>query len=99
MSTYECKKCGMSVNATCGKCGSELIDDTLEEDPNIQISNLNHHDLLYILDISLLLIYISPRPHNLFYVLFYSFYKDLILNNIIIHPHPLYKFIILIINI
>ena len=38
MSTYECTKCGMSVNATCGKCGSELTDDTLEEDQNIQIS-------------------------------------------------------------
>tara|TARA_B110000438_G_C15387945_1_gene467715 strand:+ start:415 stop:606 length:192 start_codon:yes stop_codon:yes gene_type:complete len=40
MSTYECKKCGMSVNATCGKCNEPLINDYLEQDDNnsIQIS-------------------------------------------------------------
>ena len=30
MATYECSKCGMSVNATCGKCNKPLIDDTLK---------------------------------------------------------------------
>jgi predicted ATP-dependent serine protease len=29
METYACKKCGMSVNATCGKCGIPLKMDTL----------------------------------------------------------------------
>ena len=24
MATYECSKCGMSVNATCGKCDKPL---------------------------------------------------------------------------
>ena len=40
MATYECNKCGMSVNATCGKCDETLINDTLELDngSNIQIS-------------------------------------------------------------
>ena len=33
-------KCGMSVNATCGKCDETLINDTLELDngSNVQIS-------------------------------------------------------------
>ena len=30
MATYECSKCGMSVNATCGKCNSALVNDTLK---------------------------------------------------------------------
>ncbi len=30
MPTYECKECGMSVNATCGKCSVPLINDTLK---------------------------------------------------------------------
>ena len=30
MATYECNKCGMSVNATCGKCEQSLINDTLD---------------------------------------------------------------------
>ena len=38
MSTYECQICGMSVNATCGKCSAELVDGKLEEDSNVQIS-------------------------------------------------------------
>ena len=25
MATYECKKCGMSVNATCAKCDAPLV--------------------------------------------------------------------------
>ena len=40
MATYECNKCGMSVNATCGKCDETLINDTLKLDngSNVQIS-------------------------------------------------------------
>ena len=40
MATYECNKCGMSVNATCGKCDETLINETLELDTgsNVQIS-------------------------------------------------------------
>ena len=40
MATYECNRCGMSVNATCGKCDETLINDTLELDngSNVQIS-------------------------------------------------------------
>jgi hypothetical protein len=30
MATYECKSCGMSVNATCGKCDAPLVDDDLK---------------------------------------------------------------------
>ena len=30
MATYECEKCGMSVNATCGHCDAPLENDTLE---------------------------------------------------------------------
>ena len=29
MATYECSICGMSVNATCGKCNEPLVDDTI----------------------------------------------------------------------
>ena len=40
MTTYECNKCGMSVNATCGKCDETLVNDNLELDngSNVQIS-------------------------------------------------------------
>tara|TARA_B100000579_G_C22539130_1_gene714359 strand:+ start:390 stop:584 length:195 start_codon:yes stop_codon:yes gene_type:complete len=40
MTTYECSKCGMSVNATCGKCGEPLVNDHLNLDDNssVQIS-------------------------------------------------------------
>ena len=40
MATYECKKCGMAVNATCAKCGAELVNDslTLEDGSVVQIS-------------------------------------------------------------
>ena len=30
MATYECSICGMSVNATCGKCNEPLVDDILK---------------------------------------------------------------------
>ena len=29
MATYECAKCGMSVNASCGHCGTPLENDML----------------------------------------------------------------------
>jgi hypothetical protein len=40
MATYECKKCGMSVNATCGQCDAPLENDSLElaDGKNVQIS-------------------------------------------------------------
>ena len=39
MATYECNKCGMSVNATCRKCDAKLLNDTLEiENGLVQIS-------------------------------------------------------------
>ena len=39
MATYECKICGMSVNATCGKCGAPLVNKILNT-PNgdVQVS-------------------------------------------------------------
>ena len=37
MATYECWKCGMSVNATCGKCNEPLIDDMLNIDDGTQV--------------------------------------------------------------
>lgn len=30
MPTYECKKCGMQVNATCAKCDAPLVHDVLK---------------------------------------------------------------------
>jgi len=39
MSTYECSICGMSVNATCGKCNEPLVDDTIDVDGSeVQVS-------------------------------------------------------------
>jgi len=40
MATYECEKCGMSVNATCGKCDAPLENDMLElpDGREVQIS-------------------------------------------------------------
>ena len=40
MATYECSKCGMSVNATCGKCDTPLVNDNLdlEDGTVVQIS-------------------------------------------------------------
>ena len=40
MATYECNECGMSVNATCGKCSLPLVNDILNKDDgtNVQIS-------------------------------------------------------------
>ena len=30
MATYECPKCKMSVNVTCGKCNEPLVNDMLK---------------------------------------------------------------------
>lgn len=40
MATYECKKCGMAVNASCAKCNTPLADGllTLEDGSQVQIS-------------------------------------------------------------
>ena len=40
MSTYACNKCGMSVNATCGKCNTQLVNGNLklENGSSVQIS-------------------------------------------------------------
>ena len=40
MATYECSRCGMSVNATCGECSEQLVNDTLklEDGSKVQIS-------------------------------------------------------------
>ena len=40
MATYECKQCGMSVNATCGHCDAPLENDNLRLDnrSTVQIS-------------------------------------------------------------
>jgi len=32
MATYECKICGMGVNATCAKCDAPLVDEILKLD-------------------------------------------------------------------
>ena len=37
MATYECSKCGMSVNATCGKCDSPLANDFLKVGDKLQL--------------------------------------------------------------
>ena len=39
MATYECSLCGMSVNASCGKCDAPLVDDSIDADGSqVQIS-------------------------------------------------------------
>ena len=37
MATYECSICGMSVNATCGKCNESLVDDILKTDDGLEV--------------------------------------------------------------
>ena len=41
MATYECAKCDMSVNATCGHCDTALQNDmlALPDGREVQISN------------------------------------------------------------
>jgi hypothetical protein len=46
MATYECSICGMSVNATCGKCGAPLVNDSikLDDGKTVQVSKCpNRH--------------------------------------------------------
>lgn len=40
MATYKCDICGMSVNASCGKCDAPLVNDTLklEDGGEVQVS-------------------------------------------------------------
>ena len=40
MTTYECNKCGMAVNASCAKCHASLVKDILtkEDGTTVQIS-------------------------------------------------------------
>ncbi len=40
METYKCDKCGMSVNASCGKCGIPLENSniSLEDGAQVQVS-------------------------------------------------------------
>ena len=50
MATYECNKCGMSVNATCGKCDEKLLNDMMEvkmvqckyQNVQMDMEKLNH---------------------------------------------------------
>lgn len=37
MATYECNQCGMSVNATCGKCDTSLQNGMLYLDDGTQV--------------------------------------------------------------
>ncbi len=39
MALYTCEQCGMSVGTmTCGKCGSELVHDTLKTDDGTTVA-------------------------------------------------------------
>ena len=37
MPTYECSKCGMSVNASCGKCDKALVNDHISKPDGSQV--------------------------------------------------------------
>ena len=37
MATYECNKCGMSVNATCGKCNEPLVNASVQLDNGTEV--------------------------------------------------------------
>ena len=37
METYKCRKCGMSVNTTCGKCDAPLVNDVLKLDDGREV--------------------------------------------------------------
>jgi hypothetical protein len=37
VATYECKKCGMSVNATCAHCDAPLENDNLKLDNGTEV--------------------------------------------------------------
>ncbi len=38
MATYTCDKCGMSVNMTCGKCGKEMVHDSISKDDGSKVA-------------------------------------------------------------
>jgi predicted ATP-dependent serine protease len=40
MATYECNQCGMSVNATCGKCDTPLQNGMLDLDDGTQVADI-----------------------------------------------------------
>ena len=46
MATYECSACGMAVNATCAKCDTPLVNDslTLDDGREVQISKCPNGD-------------------------------------------------------
>jgi len=49
MPSYECDVCGMSVNATCGKCNAPLENGviTLDDGSNVQVSKCpNDHGMI-----------------------------------------------------
>jgi hypothetical protein len=37
MALYQCAKCGMSVNTTCGACSADLVDNVLTLDDGRQV--------------------------------------------------------------
>lgn len=48
MATYECDVCGMSVNATCGKCDAPLENGSITVDgADVQVSKCpNGHGMI-----------------------------------------------------
>ena len=48
MATYECDVCGMSVNATCGKCDAPLENGSITVDgTEVQVSKCpNDHGMI-----------------------------------------------------
>lgn len=49
MATYTCEECGTSVNVTCARCGTDLVDDTIEQDDGgtVQVSKCpNGHGMI-----------------------------------------------------
>ena len=66
MNTYECSKCGMSVNANCGKCNEPLVNDMLKLDDGneVQISKCpNDHGKIKS-PLCCCLLYTSPSPRD-----------------------------------
>ena len=53
MATYKCNKCTTSINATCGKCDENLVNNNLELDngSNVQFSKCpnGHGKIKYLL--------------------------------------------------
>ena len=42
METYKCDKCGMTVNATCGKCDAPLVNDVLKLDDGREVQRFEY---------------------------------------------------------